>query len=599
MKPSSPGDLNRECVRVAMTGGAAFVARYLRLHVRHFAILAALVVCAAAAAVTVQLIMKLLVDGMASGRDDPGRVWWPLVGFISLIAAESLLWRLSGWIGCRATVAAGVDMRHDLFKHVSRQPMRYFTDHMAGALGQRITSTAGHFGALVNTVVWRIVPPVIDFVGATIIFSAVDGVISSGLGFAVLLTTGGLVFYGQRGRGLHKEYARSANQIGGDLVDVLANMWSVKAFSAQRRESKRLRLGFEQEASAQRASWMHIERARVLHDLGLLLTAGLVLVYAIHLWIEKQITPGDVVMVSALTFRILHGSRDIALSIVEMVQQFSFIDETLRVIGTECELDQRAELEKIVLPGCSIEFRNVSFSYERGHEALSQISVFIPQGQKVGIVGKSGAGKSTIIHLLQRLHEPSSGTIEIGARDVRSMSQESLRAHLAVIPQDIGLFHRSVLENIRIARPDADDAEVHAAARAAQCSSFISRLPHGLDTFVGERGARLSGGQRQRIGIARALLMHASIIIMDEATSALDSETERDVLNSLADLAADKTVISVAHRLSALANFERILVIDDGRIVEDGTFSELRRAGGLFEEMWRRQANASLIAMRA
>ena len=214
----------------------------------------------------------------------------------------------------------------------------------------------------------------------------------------------------------------------------------------------------------------------------------------------------------------------------------------------------------------------------------------IPAGQKIGIVGPSGAGKSTMVHLLQRLYDVQKGRILIDGQPLTEVTQDSLREALAVVPQEISLFHRSLMENIRFARPDATDEEVFAAARAACCDGFIRALPQGYDTIVGERGMKLSGGQRQRVGIARAFLKDAPIIVFDEATSALDTESEMEIQRSLVRLMRDRTVMAVAHRLSTLAAFDRIVVMRAGRIVEDGTATELRRRGGLFDRMWRLQA---------
>ena len=214
----------------------------------------------------------------------------------------------------------------------------------------------------------------------------------------------------------------------------------------------------------------------------------------------------------------------------------------------------------------------------------------VPACQTVGIVGPSGAGKSTLLHLLQRLYDPDEGEVLIDDQPVAGVAQDSLRAALAVVPQEVSLLHRSVMENIRFARPGASDEEVHAAARAAGCDSFVRRLAQGYDTLVGERGTKLSGGQRQRIGIARAFLKDAPIIVLDEATSALDTASELEIQRALARLVRGRTVVAVAHRLSTLSSFDRILVVDEGRIVEDGTADELRRRGGLFAAMWRLQA---------
>jgi ATP-binding cassette subfamily B protein len=281
-----------------------------------------------------------------------------------------------------------------------------------------------------------------------------------------------------------------------------------------------------------------------------------------------------------------------ALSLVDMVQQYGFIDETLRVIGQPQSVCDAPDAPDLNQRGGTVEFRDVNFSYGPGaRDAVHGLNLKIPAGQKVGIVGPSGAGKSTVIHLLQRLYDVQEGDVLIDGQPVTRITQDSLRAALAVVPQEITLFHRTVMENIRFARPDASDEEVFAAARAAYCDGFIRALPQGYDTIVGERGTKLSGGQRQRIGIARAFLKDASIIIFDEATSALDTESEMEIQRGLVRLMRDRTVIAVAHRLSTLTTFDRIIVMMGGSIVEDGTPAELRRQGGLFDKMWRLQAD--------
>jgi ATP-binding cassette subfamily B protein len=552
--------------------------------------LLALVVCAAGTAVSIQYIMKLLVDGMAGGPGAQSAVWTALGLFIGLIAFESLCWRIVGWLTCRTTVGVGVDMRLDLFDYLNGQPMRYFAEHLAGSLGQRITMTAGNFGALVNTFVWRVLPPCIDFLGALVIFATINLGITAALGILVVLVTGLLIWFGERGRPRHRRYSGQAGNVAGELVDTITNMWAVKAFSARAREASRLRGQFVSEAAMQRASWMHVEKARLLHDVILWATAGIVLSWAILLWSSGRITPGDVVVVSTLTFRVMHGSRDLAIALVELAQQFGFIDETLRTIGQPQTVLDEPDAPAIVPLGGSVEFRGISFSYPGSREAIHQLDLTIEAGQKVGIVGPSGAGKSTLIHLLQRLYDVDRGTILIDGQPIAGVTQDSLRAAMAIVPQEINLFHRSVMDNIRFARPEASDEEVFAAARAAHCDGFVQRLPQGYDTIVGERGTKLSGGQRQRIGIARAFLKDAPIIIFDEATSALDTESELEVQRALVRLMRDRTVIAVAHRLSTLAAFDRVIVVKGGRVVEDGTPAQLRRRNGVFETMWRLQS---------
>jgi len=220
---------------------------------------------------------------------------------------------------------------------------------------------------------------------------------------------------------------------------------------------------------------------------------------------------------------------------------------------------------------------------------LRDFDFAVPAGQKVGIVGPSGAGKSTLIHLVQRLHDVEAGRVLIDGQSAAEITQESLRYAIAVVPQEISLFHRSVMENIRFARPEATDDEVREAAAAAHCG-FIDELDDGFDTLVGERGAKLSGGQRQRIGIARAILKNAPIVVLDEATSALDTESEIEVQKALTRLTRDRTVLAVAHRLSTLADFDRIVVLVEGRVVEEGPIGDLLAANGVFARMWRLQS---------
>ncbi|WP_244471789.1 ABC transporter ATP-binding protein [Methylobacterium sp. ARG-1] len=556
----------------------------------HFGTLSALIVMAAACGVAQQYVMKLLVDGMAGPRGLSGWVTLSLALFLGLIAAESVFHRLTGWLTCKTTVGIGVDVRLELFDCLSGQAMRYFAENLAGSLGQRITATAGNFGALINTLVWRVIPPLVDLLGAIVIFAGVASGMSAVLLAFVVFVTAAQIWFGERGRPHHRAYSGEAALAAGDLVDGIANMWTVKAFSARRREYQRLDALFRREAVRQQGSWMYLEKARMLHDGALWVMAGGLLSWVLILWSQGKASPGDVVVVSGLTLRVLHSSKDMALSLVDVAQQFGFIEETLSVIAKPRLVQDLPDAPSLSLRHGEIEFRNVTFGYGSHRKALDGFSLKIPAGQKVGIVGPSGAGKSTVVHLIQRLYDPDAGTILIDGQGIETVTQDSLRDALAVVPQEISLLHRSVMENIRFARPDASDEEVYAAACAAACDRFIRHLSQGYDTVVGERGTKLSGGQRQRIGIARAFLKDAPVIIFDEATSALDTESEMEIQDNLVRIMRDRTVISVAHRLSTLATFDRILVVEDGRIVEDGKAADLRRAGGLFDRMWRLQA---------
>ena len=244
-------------------------------------------------------------------------------------------------------------------------------------------------------------------------------------------------------------------------------------------------------------------------------------------------------------------------------------------------------------------FEQVSFAYPGRPAVLNDFNLVIAPGERVGLVGFSGAGKSTVLALLQRFYDVSGGRIAIDGHDIRDMTQESLRNVMAVVPQDISLFHRSVLENIRYARPDATEADVLAAADMAHCRDFIEAMPEGFETMVGDRGVKLSGGQRQRIAIARALLKNAPILLLDEATSALDTESEQAIQHALDRLMTGRTVIAIAHRLSTLQSFDRIIVMDKGRIVDDGSPSALADRPGPYRELLRKQRMDSVSAEAA
>lgn len=568
----------------------AFLWRYVRARPWHFGGLLGLVVSASICAVAVQYGMKLLVDAMAQSGSNRGaaNVWLPLWLFLGLIVMENVFWRLGGWLGCRTVVASCVDIRVDLFQYLTGHPMRYFNEHFAGSLGNRISAVGQAAGAIYGGLAWKVVPPIVDFIGAVVVLLTVDWRMAVALVLFVLLVALLITGFGIRGRSKHQRFAAQAARVGGELVDAVSNVWTIKAFSARDREAERLAQEIGYEARAQRRSWMYLEKARVMHDICLSLMAGGMLVWAIRSWIGGEVTAGDVVLVSALTFRILHGSRDLALALVDTTQQIGAIADTLRIINQPHGLEDPEPA--LTLEEGDIDFEHIRFAYPERGPVFEDFSLRIPAGQSVGIVGASGSGKSTLLALLQRLDDVQAGQILIDGQDIRHVSQDSLRGKIAVVPQETALFNRSILENIRYGRPEASDEEVFEAARHAFCDAFIRALPLGYQTLVGERGVMLSGGQRQRLGIARAFLKDAPILILDEATSALDTQSEAEIQDALNQLIQGRTVVAVAHRLSTLANFERIVVLRDGQIVEDGPPHELRTRGGEFDALWRMQA---------
>jgi ATP-binding cassette subfamily B protein len=568
----------------------AFLWRYMRRRPVAFAVLLALIGAAAACSLGVQYGMKLIVDTMANNDRTSRAVWTWLGLFIVLIAAESAFWRLSGWLGCLTVVNTGVDVRLDLFSHLSGHSLDYFSRHLAGSLGNRVTATAGATGAIFGALIWKILPPCIDFAGAVVLLCTIDVRMAFTLIGFVAVVAAFMYAFGRRARPLQQAFAEQASQVGGELVDVVSNIFTVMAFSARTREYERLRQAFGLEALAQRRSWLFLEKARAFHDLCMWLMAGAMLIWAVEAWRAGSTEAGDVVLISALTFRILHGSRELALSLVDASQHFGVITEMLRVVAVPHEVADPADAPPFEPGPGAIAFRDVCFAYDEARPVFEHLDLWVPAGQRLGVVGPSGAGKSTFVRLVGRVMDVTRGAITVDGVNVASVRQDSLRDAIGVVPQDIALLHRSVMENLRYGNPGANDEQVRAAAREALCHDFIMALPHGYDTVVGERGARLSGGQRQRISIARAMLKNAPVLLLDEATSALDSRSEAEIEAALARLMKGRTVVAVAHRLSTVAAFDRIIVLVEGRIVEDGAPDALLGQGGVYADLWRLQA---------
>lgn len=552
-----------------------------------FLLLGVLVAGASVSSIGVQYAMKLLIDAMTGTDRLRSHVYAMLAVFLGFVLLESLLQRAAALTLGHATVVSGVGIRLDMVDYLTGHQMPFFQNQRAGSLGHRISGLAGIFGAIVHRLLQEVTPPLIAFAGAIIIFLTIDVRMALVLGAIFIVVTVALVLLGLRGHVHHKAFAETAGTVGGELVDLIGNIWVVKAFAARQRELSRLESFLDDEATAQRRGWFFVEQIRGLHDLVLAVLVGGTLIWAIGRWSTGAISTGDVVVISTMTFRILHGSRDLAMALIDTSQQFSYLRETLDIIGVPQTLSDTPDAARLSVGEGRVELSHVTFGYDPRHPILHDLSLEVPAGQKVGIVGPSGAGKSSLLQLIQRFHDPQVGSVSIDAQRIDRVTQESLRDALAVVPQEVLLFHRSVMENIRFAKPDASDEDVHRAAEAAGCDDFIRRLPHGYDSIVGERGTNLSGGQRQRIGIARAFLKNARIVLLDEATSALDSESELEVQNGLDALIENRTVIAVAHRLSTIAHFDRVVVIDQGRVVEDGAPQQLlRNRGGAFRQLW-------------
>jgi ATP-binding cassette subfamily B protein len=575
--------------KYASKGAGRFLLHYVKCRwASHVAVLSA-VLAAVGCSIGSQYAVKHLVDVLGNhGVANPAL--WSAVGFLfALVAGDNLLWRLAGWVATGAFVAVSGDVKLDLFQHLSNHGTSYFADRFPGALAGRITTAANATWTIESSLTWTTIPPMAAVASSIVLLSLINWQITVVLGVVVLILAVIIRRLAARGHHLHEAFAGRAADVSGQLSDILSNISLVRTFGAVGREHQRLSGEIAREMSAQKESLRSLERVRLFHALSVLIVVGGVLIWAVTLWRAGRVTTGDVVLTTTLSFTVLHASRDLAMALVDLVQQFAKLTEAVQELGLPHEMQDGPDARSLIQLGGSAALVNVCFSYPNGQRVLQDFTLHIPAGQKIGLVGRSGAGKSTIFALLQRFYDPERGEVLVDEQNIRTVTQESLRRSIAVVQQDISLFHRSVLENLRYGRPDASDDEVRYAADIARCTEFIRLLPEGFDTIVGERGTKLSGGQRQRLAIARAFLRQAPIILLDEATSALDTESEQSIQAALSRLCEGRTVIAIAHRLSTLNTFDRIVVLERGRIVEDGDPAELRRRNGPYGQMYARQ----------
>lgn len=389
--------------------------------------------------------------------------------------------------------------------------------------------------------------------------------------------------------------AEQDSLVVGRLSDVVSNMLAVKMFSSGARERFQFEEATDIEERLRRRAW-NFQNLTFIIQVSLLSILEIGGMFgAIQLWLAGTISTGTVVLVQIYISTIAHMLFAVGRIFSKMTGSLAYADEMIEVFDATPDILDPEHPESDRMREGRIEFRNISFNYSDGENVFTNFSLSIRDGEKVGLVGPSGAGKSTVTKLLLRFVDPQSGTILIDEQDIKRVRQDDLRSHIAYVPQEPMLFHRSIRENISYGKPEASDEEIVAAAKKAEAHDFISRLPKGYDTLVGERGVKLSGGERQRVAIARAILKDAAILVLDEATSSLDSESEHAIQESLDDLMSGKTAVVIAHRLSTIRQLDRIVVLNrDGNIEEEGKHDELLLRGGLYSSLWNRQTGGFL-----
>jgi ATP-binding cassette subfamily B protein len=546
----------------------SFFARYITKRPLAHGVIVMSVIAAVGCSVSTQYGLKSLVDALAAGPTT-GRVWGPLLALGLLIAADNLLWRVASLVASFTFVRVTGDIRRDLFRHLTGHAPAFFSDRQPGTLASRVTATSNAFFTVENMFVWNVMPPCAASIGAIIYVGSVSGIMSATLAAISAIMIVVMFKIAAAGKPLHHDFADKAAAVDGEVVDLVGNMSLVKSFGQLSYEFLRFDRTLDREMTARRRSLLYLERLRVIHALVTIgVTIGL-LYWVVGMWKAGHASAGQVVLVCTLGLSILSATRDLAVALVDATQHIARLAEALCTLLVPHEMTDHPDARELVPRGASVVFEAIDFAYPDGRGVFNDFNLRIEPGQWVGLIGESGGGKSTLFTLLQRFYDVQGGRILVDGQDIKLVTQDSLLEAMTVVPQDISLFHRTLLENIRYGRPDASDEDVWAAATAANCRDFIEALPDGLDTLVGDRGTKLSGGQRQRVAIARAMLKNAPILLLDEATSALDAKSEAAVRAALEKLMQGRTVIAIAHRLSTLSGFDRLITLEGGAIVRD------------------------------
>ena len=514
-----------------------------------------------------------------------------LIFGVALWIINEIGFRLAGVLFAKFTPALEASVRMSVFDYVQRHSYRYFSNQFAGSLSNKINDLPQSMSRMIQLITVIFVPVLVAIIISTTLFFFLKPIFAVILLSWIFIHMSVCLLSAKRCDHLAHIHAESVSHLSGKIVDSLSNNLNVKLFARFDAEKEYLNIHQEREKAAQRTSLMFIEKIKfILGAFSFLFPGVLMTSFIILSWKNNQITTGEVIFTLNTSWNITMMVWFAGLELPNLFKEIGISKQALSLIQTPHEISDHPDAKELVVTKGEIIFDHVTFYYSKAKALFKDKMLTIHPGERIGLVGFSGSGKTSFINLILRHFEVDKGQILIDGQNISKVTQNSLRNAIAMIPQEPVLFHRTLMENIRYGNPKVTDADVIDACQKAHCHEFIMKMPDGYQTYVGERGLKLSGGQRQRIAIARAILKNAPILILDEATSALDSITEKHIQEDLNELMKGRTVIVIAHRLSTISALDRILVFDNGEVVEEGTHQELINLGKGYAHMWHMQA---------